>query len=77
MNLAKFISCDVCGNIANQNLHGVCPECIVKDQDDFAKVKEILRIQESADMDEVSEKSGIEVKRIRNWVSRGRLKFVS
>lgn len=51
----------------------LCPECDKKDQEEFAKVRAYLRESPTAQISDVSEATGVPVKRIQEYLREGRL----
>lgn len=74
--LDKFSSCEICSNITMATIDGVCNDCVDQDRKDFRLVKDAMRLNEAMSTDELSEKTGIKLKRIRAWIERGRLQVV-
>lgn len=69
----KFIVCDICGEIAPQNLYGVCKDCIEEDQRMFESVKKVMGFGEKITLDIISQRTGVSQKNIKRWIKQGRL----
>lgn len=54
---------------------GICPTCVDKLEDKFQEVKEFIRSNSSASLQEVSEANDVSVKQLKTWVREERLKF--
>ena len=69
-------SCRNCGKLFNY-LQGppICQGCRQKLEDKFAEVKEYVRANDSATMQEIAEATEVTVKQIKQWVREERLTF--
>ena len=71
-------SCRSCGKLFNY-LQGppICQACRKKLEDKFTEVKEFIRENDSATMQEIAEATDVSVKQIKQWVREERLTFSS
>ena len=69
-------SCRSCGKLFNY-LQGppICQSCRQKLEDKFMEVKEYVRANDSATMQEIAEAMDVTVKQIKQWVREERLTF--
>lgn len=69
-------NCRQCGRLFNY-IGGpqVCPACKDKLEDKFQEVKEFIRDNPRASIQEVSEENDVSVQQIRQWVREERLEF--
>jgi hypothetical protein len=51
----------------------LCPDCIKKEEDDYALIKSYLKQNPGADVLEVSEATGVSEKRVLQMIRNGRL----
>lgn len=66
-------NCPVCGKVFLYTTRNLCPECAAKEEEDFKKVRDYLYEVPAATMDEISEKTGVPVKKILDFMKEGRL----
>ncbi len=69
-------SCRNCGKLFNY-LQGqkICPACRRKLEDKFMQVRDYIRENEAATMQEISDDNDVSVKQIKQWVREERLTF--
>ena len=69
-------NCKGCGRLFNY-LHGqqLCPSCLSDLEDKFQSVKEFLRVNPKAPLNEITEENDVSVKQIKQWVREERLTF--
>lgn len=69
-------NCRECGRLFNY-LSGkpICPECKAKLEDKFAQVKEYIRENGLATMQQVAEDNDVSMKQIKAWIREERLCF--
>ena len=62
-------SCRNCGRLFNY-IQGqpICAACKQKMEDKFIKVRDYIRVNESASMKQISEENDVTVKQIKQWV---------
>ncbi len=53
--------------------HFICPECEKQDEQEFQKVREYLRKNRGADINVVSEETGVSTKKILKYLREGKL----
>ncbi len=70
MNLRN---CPVCGNLFVYTFKNMCPDCVKKDEDDFKKVRDYIYKNPNAAIEEISEKTGIDTKKMLEFLRDGRL----
>lgn len=69
-------NCKECGRLFNYlNGKPICPACKQKLEEKFAQVKEYLRANVGATINEVAEANDVEIKQIKQWVREERLSF--
>lgn len=66
-------NCTRCGKIYNYDHFKICPVCRRKDEDDFEKVKAYLREYPGADIQTVSDETGVDTRKIIEFLKEGRL----
>lgn len=74
--MRKF--CDTCGKMFETENDKVklCDECLVKDKDDYRKVKDFLMTNPGSNMFEVSKATGVSIKKIKEFISDDRVQVV-
>ena len=72
MNLRN---CSRCGNVYVYDGFNICLNCRRSDEEDFQKVKEYLEENPGANVIEVSEGTGVETKKIIQFLKEGRLEI--
>lgn len=68
-------NCSRCGKIYNYDGFRVCPTCRKEDEEDFQKVREYLYDSPGANIQEVSEKTEVDSKKIIDFLRGGRLEI--
>lgn len=66
-------NCPICGKIFVYNMKKMCPDCAKKDEDDFEKVRDYLYENPGATIEEVSEQTEVDTKKILEFLKEGRL----
>ncbi len=69
-------SCKSCGRLFNY-LQGqpICPACKKKLEEKFVEVRDYIRENDNATMQEISDATEVSVKQIKQWVREERLTF--
>lgn len=75
MALNNFRKCKTCGSIFNFMGKPICPACLKKMDEDFAKVRKFIYENPNARVDEISEETGVEPKMIMQFLRDGRLEL--
>lgn len=74
----KLQNCSECGKIYLQTMGDLCPNCVMEEDDDFKKIKElVLELKHSFSAEELHEKTGVSMKRIIKFIRQGRLQFAN
>lgn len=70
----EVTNCKGCGRLFNY-LSGpkLCPECVKALEDKFQEVKDFLRNNPSAGIDQTSKETEVSVKQIKQWIREERL----
>ncbi|MCR5667035.1 MAG: flagellar protein [Eubacterium sp.] len=69
-------NCKECGRLFNwMNGPKICPSCVRKTEDKFQEVKEYIRNNKNASLEQISEDNEVSVKQIKQWVREERLVF--
>ncbi|NLW22201.1 MAG: MerR family transcriptional regulator [Tissierellia bacterium] len=71
----KVRNCSRCGKIYAYDGFNICIKCRREEEEEFKKVKEYLRENPGANVAEVSEETGVEAKRIIEFLKQGRLEI--
>ena len=66
-------NCSRCGNIYAYDGFNICMKCRRQDEEDFQKVKEYLDENPGATITEVTEETGVDSKKIIEFLRQGRL----
>lgn len=73
-NTKRLSQCDLCGAFINANIYGgVCNECTDKDKELYDQARTCLDFGERVLPEDLSAKSGVDIKHIKRWVRIGRL----
>lgn len=75
-NDSKLISCRVCGVIMVRLVRDVCPKCFRAEEDLFQKVKNFLRINPGASVEQVAQHAGCSDDQVQIFIRSGRLERV-
>lgn len=71
----KLAKCEVCGSLMPGHLSsgsGVCQDCWDKDEEMFQKAKGAIKFGQRVLPEELSSKTGIDLKHINRWIAQGR-----
>jgi flagellar operon protein (TIGR03826 family) len=71
--VVELRNCPVCGNLFVYSFKNMCPDCIKKDEDDFKKVRGYIYKNPNATIEEISEKTEIDTKKVLEFLRDGRL----
>ncbi|GIO62896.1 MULTISPECIES: TIGR03826 family flagellar region protein [Paenibacillus] len=74
MNLAN---CPRCGRLFAANFRDICPNCIKEIEREYEICVDYLREQKGANIQELSEATGVSVKQITSFVREGRISIVN
>ncbi|QSZ28327.1 MerR family transcriptional regulator [Aceticella autotrophica] len=66
-------NCKRCGKLYTYNGIDICPECYRQDEEDFLKIRNYLETHPSDTMLEVSRNTGVEIKKIMEFLKEERL----
>lgn len=69
-------NCSRCGQLMDDRLGPVCPECRRQDAEAFDRVRAYLQSHPQANLAEVSQGAGVDVDQIRRFLREGRLELV-
>ena len=71
----KIRNCKRCGKVFVYNGVDLCPDCLKEDEDDFKKIEEVLTRHPRATVFEISELTGIDSKKIWDFLKQGKLEL--
>ncbi|MDR1065930.1 MAG: winged helix-turn-helix transcriptional regulator [Clostridiales bacterium] len=66
-------NCPLCGKLFSDAGKGICPQCVVKDEEIFKTLKEYIDENPKMSKAYVSEETGVSPGRISRYVKEGRL----
>ncbi|WP_422446897.1 TIGR03826 family flagellar region protein [Thermoanaerobacterium sp. DL9XJH110] len=66
-------NCPECGKLFVYTVKNLCPDCVKKEEEDFEKVRDYLYDNPGATIEEVSEKTGVDSKKVLEFLREGRL----
>lgn len=69
----KLANCPECGRLYELNVKRLCPDCIRKEEEDFALIRDYLRQNPGAGIAEVSRVTGVAERKIISFLRAGRL----
>ncbi|HNX74533.1 MAG TPA: hypothetical protein PLM07_07015 [Candidatus Rifleibacterium sp.] len=73
---SKLISCRVCGVIMVKLARDVCPKCFKEEEESFQKVKNFLRTNPGASVEQVAKNAGCPADQVQAFINSGRLERV-
>lgn len=73
---AKIISCRICGIIMVKLVRDVCPECFQQEEKDFQIVRDFLRANKGASLEDVAKHTKCKLELVETFVRSGRLERV-
>jgi hypothetical protein len=69
----RLSQCEMCGALMGMpTSSGVCSDCWDKDEDMYQKVKSNMKFGEKLLPEELSAKTGVDIKHIQRWAAQGR-----
>ncbi len=71
----NFRKCKDCGKIFNFMGKSICPDCIKKRDEDFAKVRKYIYENPNARAEEIAEATEVDIKEILEFLKEGRLQL--
>lgn len=73
----EFKNCKECGKVFQSNgFARICQRCQKSDEEKYAKVKEYIYDNRGADINEVSDKTGVSVDKVLRYLREGRLEII-
>lgn len=66
-------NCPVCGKVFVKISRNLCPECIEKEETEYEQVRKYLKDNPGASVEEISELTGVDEKKILRWIREGRI----
>lgn len=66
-------NCRRCGKLFNFKGHNVCLGCLVKDEEDYLKVREYIETHSKPTVMEISQETGVDSSTINRFLREGRL----
>lgn len=71
MNIKNCTKCKkIFSSLRGEN---ICAECVKKEEEEFNIIREYLRVNRGANIDVVSEETGVSIKQIMKYLREGRL----
>ncbi len=75
-NDSKLITCRVCGIIMVRLARDTCPKCFQEEEKVFQKVRDFLRANNGASLEDVARHTGASILQVEAFVRSGRLERV-
>ena len=72
----RMMQCGICGKLVVPNPTLICSDCYDIDAQLFDKTKKVLNLGEKVNLEELSDRSGVDPEHIKRWVRTGRLEGV-
>lgn len=66
-------NCPVCGKVFVKINRNLCPECIEKEEKEYEIVRKYLKDNPGASVEEISEITGVDEKKVLRWIREGRI----
>ena len=66
-------NCPVCGKVFVKINRNLCPDCIEKEEKEFEVVRKYLKDNPGASVEEISEITGVDEKKVLRWMREGRI----
>lgn len=66
-------NCEDCGNLFLQTVSSLCPACLKVEEEDYEKVRTLLRETPGLQPEELSAQTGVRLERILSFIRKGRL----
>jgi len=68
-------NCSRCGRLFNRIASSVCPDCDRKNEEIFQKLREYINENPMCNISELSDSTGVSVKRILQYIREGRIEM--
>nr|WP_285855381.1 TIGR03826 family flagellar region protein [Paenibacillus cellulositrophicus] len=75
--IVELANCPRCGRLFAANFRDICPNCIKEIEREYEICVDYLREQKGANIQELSEATGVSVKQITSFVREGRISVVN
>lgn len=66
-------NCPACGKVFVKLSRNLCPDCIEKEEKEYEQVRKYLKDSPGASVEEISEITGVDEKKILRWIREGRI----
>lgn len=73
--MGGILNCRRCGKIFSHTDKPICPECVKKEEEDFAAVKDYIKENPGKNMQEISDETGVPIKILTKFLREGRIEF--
>ncbi|MDR1638696.1 MAG: MerR family transcriptional regulator [Clostridiales bacterium] len=71
--MMEVCNCPRCGKIFTKIKAPLCPACMVEEEKGFERIKEYMEENSGCNISELSEETGVSVKKIISYIHEGRL----
>lgn len=73
---SKLITCRVCGVIMVRLVRDICPKCFVEEEQVFQKVRDFLRANNGASLEDIAKHTNCKIEQVEAFVRSGRLERI-
>jgi len=70
-------NCERCGKVYSTSNQRFCPDCVEGDQREFKKVRDFVKDNPKISIEVISEATGVDELKIREYIRQGQLEFAS
>lgn len=73
--MSELRNCPVCGKIFVKLVRNLCPDCIENEEQEFFQVREYLKDNAGASVEDITGYTGINEKKVLRWMREGRIEY--
>lgn len=75
--MGELKNCPVCGKVFVKVVKNLCPACVEAEEKEFMTVREYIKENPGASVEEISVVTEIDEKKILKWLREGRIEYSS
>ena len=75
--MGELKNCPVCGKVFVKIVKNLCPDCVEAEEKEFLTVREYIKENPGASVEEISVVTEIDEKKILRWLREGRIEYSS
>ncbi len=75
--MGELKNCPVCGKVFVKVVKNLCPACIEAEEREFMEVRDYIKDNPGASVEEITTITGTEEKKILRWLREGRIEYTN